>query len=294
MAEASIPVDLFNPGQVFACLGFLEAADVLLGDAEGGFDWSNETDVRFVLRANGDENPFAHVLAFLAEAEVESIAPKDSGLSTVKWAVPTKILRTEDPFPFPAPSSPATLPALLRRQTQKTLEELTVDHWGDATQRDNVKLWAGAGGYPGAALFRDGLDLSREALPASAANPFAFSRPQSISFRLDWRRDYIPLEVGFSPNSHGDIKMVGYPIVELLATIGLSHARPRRFTKLEYGYAVLGRSEGSSIFYANLHRAALGQAALPFPRRSFRFQLGWPGQENQARCILDVSEEIAP
>ena len=37
MAESSIPVDLFNPGQVFACLGFLEAADVLCGHAEGRF-----------------------------------------------------------------------------------------------------------------------------------------------------------------------------------------------------------------------------------------------------------------
>src|SRR6266568_4243039 len=44
MAEARIPIDLFNPGQVFACLGFLEAADTLLGDARGGFDWSNESD----------------------------------------------------------------------------------------------------------------------------------------------------------------------------------------------------------------------------------------------------------
>jgi CRISPR-associated protein Csb3 len=35
MAQADIPVDLFNPGQVFACLGFLEAADIVLGDAEG-------------------------------------------------------------------------------------------------------------------------------------------------------------------------------------------------------------------------------------------------------------------
>ena len=42
MGAASIPVDLFNPGQVFACLGFLEAADVLLGDAEGGFDWTDD------------------------------------------------------------------------------------------------------------------------------------------------------------------------------------------------------------------------------------------------------------
>lgn len=38
MTEASIPVDLLNPGQVFACIGFLEAADVLLGEAMGVFD----------------------------------------------------------------------------------------------------------------------------------------------------------------------------------------------------------------------------------------------------------------
>lgn len=33
MGQAIIPVDLRNPGQVFACLGFLEAADVLCGPA---------------------------------------------------------------------------------------------------------------------------------------------------------------------------------------------------------------------------------------------------------------------
>ncbi len=75
MADASIPVDLFNPGQVFACLGFLEAAEVLLGEAEGGFDWSNSADTRFVLSASGQENPFAHVLAFLAEAEIKPFGP---------------------------------------------------------------------------------------------------------------------------------------------------------------------------------------------------------------------------
>jgi CRISPR-associated protein Csb3 len=59
MAPFSIPVDLFNPGQVFACLGFLEAAEVLLGDAKGGFDWSEEVNVRFHLRTKGKESPFA-------------------------------------------------------------------------------------------------------------------------------------------------------------------------------------------------------------------------------------------
>jgi CRISPR-associated protein Csb3 len=75
MAESSIPVDLFNPGQVFACLGFLEAADVLLGDAEGGFDWRNEADVRFRMQAAGDGNPFAIVLEFLAAAKPQRWAP---------------------------------------------------------------------------------------------------------------------------------------------------------------------------------------------------------------------------
>ena len=31
---ASIPVDLKSPGQVLACMGFLEAAEVLLGGVE--------------------------------------------------------------------------------------------------------------------------------------------------------------------------------------------------------------------------------------------------------------------
>ena len=38
MGVSVVLADLTNPGQVFACLGFAEAADVLLGQAEGGFD----------------------------------------------------------------------------------------------------------------------------------------------------------------------------------------------------------------------------------------------------------------
>ena len=79
MAEASIPVDLFNPGQVFACIGFAEAAAVLLGDAEGCFDWSNRDAARFWLRVNGDENPIERVLRFLSQATVVAEAPHGSG-----------------------------------------------------------------------------------------------------------------------------------------------------------------------------------------------------------------------
>lgn len=71
---ASIPVDLKSPGQVFACLGFLEVAEVLLRCAEAHFEWT-ESPVRFVLCADGDKNPFEAALDFLAGARVVELLP---------------------------------------------------------------------------------------------------------------------------------------------------------------------------------------------------------------------------
>lgn len=293
MMEASIPVDLLNPGQVFACLGFLEAADELLGRAEGGFDWSDESEVRFHLRADGDDNPFAVVLSFLAGAEVRSLAPSGSGNDTTRWNVPTKTLGKDAPFPFRNPPSPATLPAVLEgaggwspiRGTR-----IMIDHWGDSTQRDAVKFWAGAGGYPGAALVRDALDLVRRHCCEWVDAPFSLSAGQSSSFRFDWRRDYIPIDAGFSLNDHEDMVATGFPLVELLAAVGLTNARPKRTQALEYRYAVIGGHD-AMFFDPTLLRAALGDSYLPFPRRSFCMRLGWPGKEGQARCITTVTEE---
>jgi CRISPR-associated protein Csx14 len=288
MAESRIPVDLFNPGQVFACLGFLEAAEMLLGEAEGGFDWSEPGDVRFVLRARGEKEPVGTVLHFLAGAKVSAITPAGSQLDTAKWQVPV-VRAPGDDFPFPEPGSPATLPALLEGADGRSL---TIEHWGDATRRDAAKFWAGSGGYPGAALARDALDLVRRDLLAAGAAVFDLAAPQSSSFRFDWRRDYVPLGVGFSPNEHATITMLGYPAVELLAAIGMQNARPARpdrRDRLTYRYAV-----PAGCLPPLLLRAALGAAEFPFPRRVFRMQLDWPGQEGQARCITDVIEETLP
>ena len=291
MADAQIPVDLTNPGQVFACLGFLEVADIILGDAEGGFDWSGEAAVKFRLRAKGEENPVKAVLGFLAEANVRSVAPAGSSLSTEKWQVGTILSKPEEPFPYPEPSSPATLPAILFAANKPSIQ---IDHWGDATRRDNVKFWAGAGGYPGAALARDALALAREQIREAVDEPFSLSVMQRSSFRFDWRRDYIPIDVGFSPNAHGTLDMIGFPLVEILAAIGLGNARPERLEKLAYRYAVIEARQDRPLFAPPLLRAALGCADLPFPRRIFRMRLGWPGQENQARCITEVIEEPMP
>jgi CRISPR-associated protein Csb3 len=291
MAHASIPVDLFNPGQVFASLGFLEAAEVLLGDAEGGFDWCSEANVRFHLRAKGDENPFAVVMEFLEAARVSSVAPAGSKQSTGKWEVLTIASAKDAPFPFPEPQSSATLPAVLSVDDGRAL---TIDYWGDVrnkTGRDNVKFWAGVGGYPGAALARDALELVRDRIKGAIADPFSLSAPQSSSFRFDWRRDYIPMDVGFAPNEHHELTMVGFPLVEVLAAIGVANARPERIDKLNYRYGVIGIGSHGTLFAPLFLRAALGGTRLPFPQRTFRMYLGWPGQENQARCVTDVVEE---
>lgn len=301
MAEASIPVDLLNPGQVFACLGIAESADVLLENAEGGFDWTNESDIRFRLRADGDLNPVATVLDFLAGCHVSTVSPDCKKLSTDKWRIDTLQLQDEEPFPYPAPNSPATLPAVLTHET--TGVSITIDYWADGTKytsRDNVKFWAGAAGYPGAGLARDAVRSIRGLFSEAVSDPFSVEAEQSSSFRLDWRRDYIPIEIGFSINNHArgryggsgpPIVMIGYPLVELLGAIGLQHARPARISKLDYRYGVIGMPAGGTLFPLSFLRAALGVSDLPFSGRVFRMNLGWPGKEGQARCVTTVYEE---
>ncbi|MFZ3235330.1 MAG: hypothetical protein WA184_08165, partial [Stellaceae bacterium] len=83
-----------------------------------------------------------------------------------------------------------------------------------------------------------------------------------------------------------------YPFVELLAAIGMQNARPARVearNKLGYRYGV-----SNTMLPTVFARAVLGGESLEFPIRLFRMRLGWPGQEGQARCIVDAQEEHLP
>lgn len=300
MAEATIPVDLRNPGQVFACLGLMEAAALLFGsedrpaDVLGSYAWQpGSTSARFTVGVAGDLDPVQAVLQFLVSAKICSVAPKASSLNTVKWSVVTEQAAT-DCFPFVPPDSPATLPARLTAQGPGGREcSLRIEHWGDSAVggRDNVKFWAGAGGYPGVALARDAIQTLKDVSSSFAivADPLDCEARMSSSFRFDWRRDYVPLDAGFSPNDHTDYAMVGYPLVELLAAIGLQNARPQRMDKLNYRYAV-----PAATLPLVMARCVLGGQSVGFPCRTFRMRLGWPGKEGQARCILDAQEEFNP
>ena len=293
MAESTISVDLRNPGQVFACLGLLDAVEALLGNTAGVFAWGAGREETFRVAASGEERPVARVLRFLDDATVIARAP-DGSKNFQKWLRAwgdKEFDRPGAPFPFPDPDSLATLPAVLRDGTGA---EIVVDYWGDATRRDNVKFWAGSGGYPGAAILRDALELVRGRLREYERAPFTLSAAQSNSFRFDWRRDYVPIDAGFSLNSHKGglpIVPVGFPLVEILAAVGMTHARPARIDKLEYRYGVIG---GDCLLDPLVLRAALGAESPPVPGLPFRrfcMRLDWPGKAGQARCITRVTEE---
>ncbi|MGH7084431.1 MAG: type I-G CRISPR-associated protein Cas8g2, partial [Acetobacteraceae bacterium] len=202
MSEAVIPVDLLNPGQVFACLGLMEATEILCGPCEGGFLYrASETEARFRLSTRDEADPVCRAVDFLTRAEARAYAPHMGYAWNKGWGPPPEIRAVS---PAPAPDTPASLATVLRNGGA----EIPIEHWLDGPHngRDNVKFWAGAAGYPGAALARDALaHLSRlgdNMLSDVAADPFAFSAPMSSSFRFDWRRDYVPLDAGFSLNEH--------------------------------------------------------------------------------------------
>lgn len=298
MAECNIPVDLLNPGQVFACLGIMEAVEILLGESTAIFDWKDRSNPKFRIATDGEENPILRIMQFLEDAEIVTLMPSNSKCednwkdSWNKDSNGMSILRTSiergESFPLPEPETPQKLPVILRGGGF----EIPINYWCDATKRDNIKFWAGSGGYPGSAILRDAIMLVRGRMSQHATNPFALSSPQTNSFRFDWRRDYVPLQLGFSLNKHSKkITMLGFPLVEILAAIGVTHARPKRIERLKYQYGVLG---GDSLVDPLFHRAALGADESPisgFPFRIFTMHLDWPGKEGDARCITHTIEK---
>jgi CRISPR-associated protein Csb3 len=168
-------------------------------------------------------------------------------------------------------------------------------HWVDsnAIGRDSLKFWQAANDTV-TAIVKKILNLIQapilDRVSELAAGPFEFACPQKNGLRLEMRRDYNSLEVGFSPNDHDEIRMVGYPLVELLAVIGLQHARPlmsyRREKLPYYRYGVWG-APVPTLFA----RAMLGLANPGFPIRSFSMQLGWANQEGKALYIKNSLED---
>jgi CRISPR-associated protein Csx14 len=311
MAEASFPVDLHNPGQVFACLGFIEAADVLLDHAEGGFDWSDATNVLFRLSADGEENPVAAVLEFLATAEPQQWAPltySDQPASKGKTLEQAKGIDDDaaasfderggdgegielcETFPAPRGDRMA-LPIRLRSGNRRLVD---LGHWADGSTRNSFKLYAGnrsAGRIARAMLSgvhekpkrhqhvgdlrAKGIRQLWQELREDLINrPLHVLTPMGGSFNFDPRGAWTAIDAGYSPNEQGH-QVAASPVVEFLAIWGMENARPEvdEFEPRKVRYAAWGVP-----LPPGLARAALGRSLSTVPLKSFRFELALSGK----------------
>ena len=296
MAESAIPVDIFNPGQVFACLGFLEVADVLCGDAEGGFDWSDEAEVRFFLRAESDENPFEAVLKFLACATVKAVGPegwrpkKEPTKAKEKEKLEKELCRQEKSGVFPS-ASPDTRSAL-PIQIANGKKRIVLGHWADGSSRNEFKLYAGnrsaldiatamlsgtfdkpkKGQNIGALKTRGIAQLWKERKEDLIERPFDVTASMGGSFNFDPRSAWTTIDAGYSPNKQKH-QVAASPVVEVLAAWGLENARPDEFETRKVRYAVWGVA-----FPPVLARVALIGGVSVVPVKRFRFELGMSGK----------------
>lgn len=309
MAESKIPVDLFNPGQVFACLGFMELANVLLGDAEAGFDWSDPTQSRFHLSAAGDEAPVRSVLEFLVEATVDRVVPvgyveppkkkakgedddrdddeagTDEGTADV---AATGQLKYSDVFPAKEADA-LSLPVQLSAQDKPSVE---ASHWADGSTRNTFKLYSGnrsaeriartmLGGVrekpkknqtQGDLKYKGIKHLWSERQDDLVAKPFDVLTPLGGSFNFDPRGAWTALDAGYSPNTqkHG---VAASPLVHLLAACGLEHTRPVEFGVRQVRYCVW-----NGLLPINLARVAFQGGISSLSTKRFRFELALSGK----------------
>lgn len=304
---ATIPVNLKSPGQVLACMGFLEAAEVLLGGVEAHFDWS-EAQATFVLRADGDKNPFEVVLEFLAKAQIIELTPLgyveggaadgDDGDAEEEDATPGEPEDAEGSEGDDTSSvhGRATMPAFPSAEGDRNAlpvqllddgRRLTVSHWADGSSRDDFKLYSGnrsanriatqmlqgvrakpkrnqtIGDLRNRGLQQIWLE-QREALLQA---PFDVVTPMGGSFNFDPRGAWTAIDAGYSPNTQKD-GIAASPVVEILAAIGLEHARPDRYETRKVRYAVWRHPLPTM-----LARAVLAGAELSVPMRRFEFAL---------------------
>ena len=303
MAESKIPVDLFNPGQVFACLGFMELTDVLLGDTEAGFDWNDSEQVWFCLKAQGNEIPVEAVLDYLASAAVERIMPvgyvdpprkkadaddEDEADEDADSEGPTPAASNSEIFPAKIADATA-LPVRLSVAGRPSVE---LSHWADGSNRNKFKLYSGnrsaeriaramltgtrekpkKGQSVGGLKHKGIAQLWQESKTDLTAKPFDVLTPLGGSFNFDPRGAWTALDAGYSPNTqkHG---VAASPLVHLLAACALEHTRP-----VEFGVRQVRYCTWSGLLPVSLARVAFQGGIPSLPTRYFHFELALSGK----------------
>jgi CRISPR-associated protein Csx14 len=304
-----------------ACLGFLEVAEVLLGSAEAHFDWM-ASPTTFVLSADGDRNPFEVVLEFLAHAGVSELTPlgyveggagdsEDDDEAEAELSIMHNGDEDDsnDPEGGASPAGRRESPAFPSGEGDRNAlpiqldRRITVSHWADGSSRNDFKLYSGnrsanriatqmlqgvrakpKKGHAAGDLKNRGVrQLWQERRDDLLKAPFDVVTPMGGSFNFDPRGAWTAIDAGYSPNTQKD-GIAASPVVEILAAIGLEHARPDEYETRKVRYAVWGKS-----LPPMLARAALAGADLKIPMRRFAFDLDLAGKN---KITTFAQEEI--
>lgn len=232
----------------------------------------------------GTNTPFRDVLEFLSHAKVWRCVP-----SGYMHAAGSADLIPMGTFPQ-REVDPATLPVRLAGDCGRTLD---ISHWSDGSSRWDSKLYAGKQSGPdivsqmltGGRHTKGIADLWKENAADVVADPLGVVTPMGgSSFKFDARKAWTSIDAGYSPDAqHHAID--ASPVLELLAAIGLEHARPDKYEGRQVRYAAWGGFAPPA-----LARAALGGAKVGLPIRVFRFELGMSGKN---KVVTFAQEEAS-
>jgi CRISPR-associated protein Csx14 len=201
----SVRLDPLNPGQFFACCGLFE----LVSMEEPG------------LLAAFAIDPLRPRLAVFCIESANGSQALRTVLSTLRGASVVFHPSQKEPV------RPATIGF--------GGTSLHLDWWLDEFREEttNLKCWAGQVTTRG--LFTELLPL----LDAEATPDDLFLRSAATNslFGVDPRSAWNTLDLGFSPNEHGVASTV-FPIVEILAAIGLQYFRPDSASRSAVPYSL--------------------------------------------------------
>ena len=200
MPNITIPVDLTNPGQFFACCGLLELADRLWPGAEAWFT----PGATFSIVSEVVSCSLSAILKALATATIEPLDRDDNA-------------------------------SAIRLDLGKA--SILLDWWRDeAAGGQRLKTWAGR--QSGPQIFKLMAKKIADIAAEDAGTSFDFSatvfdikdgktKKKTISpFYFDSRRAGTALDVGFSADEQ-QMSVREFPVVETLALLGIQRFRPR-------------------------------------------------------------------
>jgi CRISPR-associated protein Csx14 len=259
----SITVDVMNPGQFFACCGLLELAHRLWPGAEA---WFEGGDFNLMLSPATPCNGVECLLRALVTCNLRSEQIQAS--TTVKrWkgrdSEKIMPIRLESPY------------------------DLRLDWWISDGQANTLKLWSGRQSP------QDIIPKLQKAISShcdDTVSLFDRTAPLRGRFGVDPRSAWKAMDVGFSPDAQG-VEVDTYPIVELLAAVGLQRFRPlqneRKDKGIVFRYATWRVPLPATIGAAT----CIGLISTAIPHW-FEFRLVYRGKYKGFDYAIPVGDEL--